>query len=825
MLKKTYFMLVLILCGCYFFTETLRADELPLKFSDKPPEGFEDLSAPQRSSVDIYFGNDKIADALATFSPNEFQLSDAQTLLKAIPRLKESEKNTVLKALTGNLDQHSDLICHKVNQPSGCGQLKPDVAGIIFNADTFKVHLFINPNFLDIIALNDNPYIPFPEKEEIGFIQNLGGSFAGSNEKLNYNFRATSILSYYLSRLRLYSHASEQGFQIDSVLAETEWRDNEAALGLFRTQSTGLLGQQEIAGVRVASSFKQRTDLRTAYGNELVVFLPQRALVKVFRDNQLLTSQIHEAGNRSIDTSYFPDGVYDVDIIIEEEGTNNTRKEHFFFAKSISIPPLNHPTYAAEVGLRKAITNNLTVLPHYSTMPLIHLGTAKRLTDFLGYDTDIIYSNKEIFATLGLSFIYSNISLRLAGSVSNTGYSAEIRHYLQLGGLNITGNLYKSWQNPAYYHDNTSLSLNSFTQADFSLAYNFSNGINLNVRTQWRQNNAIDALQQNSSFSITPSLRLPLWQHQGFRADLGFFYTLSSQDQLAMLSLRLQQSTSSGISLANQSQIEQRSKQLLFSTNSHADWQDGDNGFINKRLSLDWRKLPNSQSVRLGADYRATALGVGAFIEQGIPEQGNNDLLYGGQLVTNITGDKEGISLGSAQTGESAVILDLRGTPEGAGFDVLASRLAKLPSNENKITNAYVGAKNIIALEPYETYAVRLVPHKSTFAHYENKVYTITLYPATVARLVWKVKQTFTLITLIERPDGSLITNARIEGAFEPAIVDDQGLLQADVSSDDILMINIKNQAPCQIKLPEQITVKNGVVMLDKLICFPVMQS
>jgi hypothetical protein len=292
-----------------------------------------------------------------------------------------------------------------------------------------------------------------------------------------------------------------------------------------------------------------------------------------------------------------------------------------------------------------------------------------------------------------------------------------------------------------------------------------------------------------------------------------------------MCSLQLQQSTPVGINLANQSQIEYRPKQAgqsLISTNTHADWQDGDNGFTNKRLSLDWRKVPSGQAMRLGGDYRATAMGLSGFIEQDIPNQGNNSLIYGGQIVTNITGDKEGLSLGSSQTGESAIILDIRGAPEGAGFDVLVSRLAKLPSNENKLTNAYVGAKNIIALEPYETYAIRLIPHKTTFAHYENKTYTITLYPATVSRLVWNVEQTFTLITLIEKPDGNLIKNARVEGGFEPSIIDEQGLLQADVSSDSTLIVKAKNQAPCQITLPKELPVKNGLVMIDKLICQPI---
>jgi hypothetical protein len=821
-IKKNSFGLICFFYSC-LFTELLFAQPPELTFSDKPPSGFEDLSAPQQNSIDVYFGDNKIADALALFSPTQFEFSDPQAVLKAIPHLKDSEKNSVLKALTGNLAQHTELICQKPNQPVNCGRLKPEIAGIIFNAGNFKLQLFINPSLLEIIHLTDNPYIPFPETKEFSFIQNLTAGFAGSNQDLNYNLRSSSILSYYLTRLRLNSHLTETEFQLDMAALETEWRDTAAVLGMFRTQGVGLVGQQEILGLRFATSFKQRTDLRTAYGNELVLFLPQRAIVKVFRENQLLFSQRLEAGNQTLDSSYFPDGVYDLDIVIDEDGGNN-RTEHYFFAKSIEIPPLDNPLYIAELGIRKKLTANFSLLPQYTSIPLVHLGHARRLNDFFGYDSHLLYSDKEVLGTLGLFYMYHHFNLRLAGLLSNTGYGAELRGNFQLGLFNSSFNLQKNWQYKNRLLSDYSLSLNPFTQADLTIGYSFPYGIGFNLRGQWRENNSADMIQ-SSQYTLSPMLQIPLFQYDGFRADLGLSYTLSSQDQLGMATLRLQQSTPIGINLSSQTQLQYQpaqQKQFSFNTDINANWQDTQQGFTDKRVALDLRKQPDSQTMRLTGDYLTSSFGFAGFAEHSLPNQGKGITNYGGQMTTNIVGDKEGVSLGGLTIGESSIIVDLRGSPQGAGFDVLASRLAKLPGSENKIANAYVGAKNVIALEPYETYQIRLAPHKTTFAHHENKTYITTLYPATVARLVWKVEQAFTLITVVVHPDGSLVKNAKVEGGFEPAMTDEQGLLQAEVSAENTLSLKSKIDEVCHIELPKGLTPKNGIVIVDKLICQPV---
>lgn len=817
-MRKHRFLALLLWNVLSFMSALSIADDMALKFADKPPEGFEELTAPQSTVVDIYFGGKKITETMVTFSPDQFIFTNPQELIKTIPRLKETEHNTIVTALKTNLAQNTQLICQRPNQPTNCGTLKPDIAGIIFDEGHFKVDLFINPSLLDIVNLIDNPYLPFPETEEWGYIKNLSGGFSGVGSKLSYNLRVTDIISYYLTRLRLSTYTNNTGLYVDNATLETEWRDWEASAGMFRTRSIDLLGQSEVLGLRVATSFKQRIDLRTAYGNQVVVFLSQRALIKVFRDSQLIASQIYEAGNQTIDSSNFPDGVYNIDIVIEEAG-GNTRVEHFFFAKSITIPPLGHPFYTAEIGVRKKLNQQTVLIPQYTTAPIIHLGTAWRLTDFLGIDSDVLYSNNEYYASFGSSVIYEFLSLRVGGLASNTGYGTELRGSLQLDQFNLVFNAQKSWQD-ATVKSNT-LSLSSFNQADIGSGYSFDNGISFNVRGQWRQNNAANNIQ-SSQFNITPSLRTPLFNYQGFRADLNASYTITSTDKLALLTISLQQSTPIGLNFSNQTQAEYRpsdAEPVLFN-NLHADWQSDPNDINdNLRGSIEWRTKQNNHAIRLTGDYRTNSMGVSGFAEQTLLNQGDNSIAYGGQIITNVIGDKEGISIGSADFRESAIIIDLRGSPKGAAFDVLVSRLARNPTSENKIADAYVGAENIISLEPYESYDIRIVPQKTTFADYDNKIYTTTLYPASIERLVWKVQQVITLISLITYPDGSLVSNARVEGATEPAITDDQGLLQVDVGTDSALIFKKKDKPTCQVTLPEKLEPKNGIVILDKLIC------
>ena len=118
-------------------------------FRTSIPAGFEDLSAPQTSLVDVFFLGQHVDVAMATFAPGSFAFVDPEAVVDRLPQI--AQPGTVTLALSGDLEPNAALACGARARP-GCGTLEPDVAAVIFDADRFRVDIFVNPELLDSSA-------------------------------------------------------------------------------------------------------------------------------------------------------------------------------------------------------------------------------------------------------------------------------------------------------------------------------------------------------------------------------------------------------------------------------------------------------------------------------------------------------------------------------------------------------------------------------------------------------------------------------------------------------------------------------------------------
>jgi hypothetical protein len=168
----------------------------------------------------------------------------------------------------------------------------------------------------------------------------------------------------------------------------------------------------------------------------------------------------------------------------------------------------------------------------------------------------------------------------------------------------------------------------------------------------------------------------------------------------------------------------------------------------------------------------------------------------------------------------------LQGTPKGAYFDILVSQTGKRNINEyGRTYGAAVGKSTAFPLRPYEAYSIRIVARNNTYAEYDTSARQITLYPGSIQRLVWDIRQVFILIGQIVRPDGSVVADAQIDGALGPATTGPQGFFQAEVEAQGMLTASAEKSEPCIIKLPDNLVPDNGIVFLDQLICHPTNQA
>ena len=96
------------------------------------PAGFSNLVAPQRAVVDIYFGGKRLGDAQVIFQPGSIQFVDPDKLIEQLSDLTDAAAVRIVLA-EPNLPNNSGLVCMLGSNPTTCGRLSPQVAGVIFD--------------------------------------------------------------------------------------------------------------------------------------------------------------------------------------------------------------------------------------------------------------------------------------------------------------------------------------------------------------------------------------------------------------------------------------------------------------------------------------------------------------------------------------------------------------------------------------------------------------------------------------------------------------------------------------------------------------------
>ena len=191
----------------------------------------------------------------------------------------------------------------------GCGNLEPDVAGVIFDADRFRVDIFVNPDLLDPQLAQPERFQPAPQAGFSG-LETLSAAVAGStSDDTDFALRSYSLMAYDTGRSPAgTSVSSADNANLDVLAAEADRQDWRYTGGLYRTALSSLLGERRLLGAGAGSTTDTRLDREQIGGSPIIVFLPTRAQVEIFREGRLLSSQSYPAGNHVLDTTALPEG-------------------------------------------------------------------------------------------------------------------------------------------------------------------------------------------------------------------------------------------------------------------------------------------------------------------------------------------------------------------------------------------------------------------------------------------------------------------------------------------------------------------------------------
>ena len=804
--------------ACLMFGLPVRADDgTPLfRMIGTTPAGFEALSQMQGALVDVYYGDKPLIVTMASFTADTISFDDPDMLLAAIPDLAETD--AVRSALTGTLDAHSKEACRSRTAP--CGYLSPDVAGVIFNADVYRVDLFVASQYRDIAESPRRKFLPSSESG-FSFVQNLAGNFAGSDVGSDgVTVSSFTTLAHRENRIvAIASYSDTDAVTVDRLFARRDFEGRQYVGGLFRTAGRvpTFTGENDLLGVRMASSLETRSDLPQSRGTPIDVFLASRARVDIIKDGRLISTRFYDAGNQMLDTSNLPEGAYDITVRITENG--QVREEIQFFTKTSRVPPKDQPLFTLEAG-QVMLRTTSELFPEDAGAFLVRGGYSRRLTDTFGFDAGVAgTSNDQLFEagvfqidTLpGTRDAYYELQASTFTSVAGD-YGFAINGMLRYARYNLSFDIREANKKdppPVSLDPVFRLVPEDLQQASFSLQMPLFAG-NLGFSASSNRRGAESRTTRSVNF------RYPLLNvRSGFlelRGDLNH----TEGDYAAFIGLRFnfwRNSWSGSVAPGYQHSDPALGLDRGMRVDGTTAWHDPDSRLGNMRVTANGSVGASTNRLGSGMDWQHFLGRTMAAVER-VDRSGQSATNYSASFNTSMLTDGESWTFGGQNTNNSAVVIDLEGKVPDTDFEVLVDGYRR--------GYAPAGRSTAIHLQPYRTYEVRIAPRRADFVSYKDRVEEITLYPGNVRRLTWEISDLLVVVGHVRDRKGEPVANAVVEGVHGIATTDDAGYFQAEVirpaTADGVLLEFRDRRGPCRAVVPE-FEVRAGVAFLDTLTC------
>ncbi len=763
------------------------------------PPGFEELSKPQRSLVDIYYGGRYLGSQLATFTPQTIRFSDPALIIRQIGDI--SDRILVTEGLAGEIQTHSDQVCYQLGQVD-CGVMEPPIASVIFDESRFRVDVFVNRRFLLTREANVSKYLPPSDAKGLSFMQNFAAAFSGTRSDVDdadnddYSIYGNSLLAKGENSLRAnWDYSRNQHFSVSSLYGQREFEGVSYRAGMVSSEGFGLsfTSDRILAGVRLGSSNNTRTDTNFSGGMPLDVFLTTRGRVEVRKDNRLIASYFLEAGSQQLDTSAFPSGAYDIDIKTFDEQGNLQNTETRFFAKQFDLPPEGEWRYFLETG---KVMNRAgdDVLPEMTDQVLARAGVSRRIVETLAGTFSAAINTESALGEAGLFHLGYRYEINPSIMVgSNGAYGFNVIARYTFGDVAFNASHRQLWNDDydasQVEEDLPALLGESFRQSSYSLTTPVYTG---NASYRFSENKTGD---EDVTRTHTVSYRANLYRIADMDIDLDASYSQSDDDKIALLALT----------------FRLRNDNWAYRVNPKAErrWNDNNNTRSERaRLQATWDDNDIFDStVRAGLGVEA---GTGDELYDARLEVGNtwgrgdvavnhvqgdnNTTSYTASFRSSFMTNGKHIALGGEQSAESALMVNVNGS-DGDVFDVTI--------NGQRRGYAVVGRPSLVPLSPYEQYAVSISPAGEAMYDFDERERSVTLYPGNVVSLDYDAVALQLLFGRLLM-DGQPLTSAKITGGLYPADSDDAGLFQLELRADKkVIDVQLQHGQVCSLPVPD----------------------
>lgn len=796
-------------------TSNLSASDVSFQARVEAPEGFEDLTASREILADLYVGGRRVGEARLIIADGSVRFLEPASIVALVPNLRD--QTAAAAALEGELPANAAKICTGMNSLD-CGRLNPEVAGVIFDEDKFRIDLFFAPNLLSPVSSVAAGYLDTP-RAGMSLASSFGFTLSGSGDHRSYQLQARNIVGLRNGRLRSNAVlASKYGFLFDDLVGEIDRPGWRYSGGLFWAPGSDFTGRRRVLGIGVGTQLDTRIDRDTMQGTPLPLFLQSPARVDVLIDGRLVGSRVYDAGNNLLDTSTLPAGSYPVTLRINEGGASRT--ENRFFVRTAAMAPLGHTQYYAFAGL---MANTHPGRPiSLADSFYLRAGSARRLSREFGVEAAVSGTNRKAIGEVGAVWANRLATVRALGLFSSRGDRGMMAQVSSgdLGPISFTvdARRIRSADGGPILPAPDSLDTfaggsptpaqvagGRYTQVTGTAGLHLGD-LNFQLLGFFRR----DA-RSRSTYSVGPSINWRLIQLPGMQLTLTADAQRTQSTTAAFLGARMLINRG-GFSVASTAGASTRSEPDGWSARSIGSISGQLYRQIDEQTQLNALATIDRSTENLTAQAGASLQSRFGSVQGDILHRFNAGDRAGTDYILNLQSGAA-VTAGAAQLGgrnldESAIIARVAG--DGGPFEVLVD---DVPQGRIKANGSLP-----LFLRPYRTYYIRLRSLGERASEYDSSVRKVTLYPGNVVQAVWHAAPVVTVFGRALDVSGRPVRSALVEAQRASGQTDDEGWFQVDLSGEGRLVLSRDDGSSCEVELGP-IDQRNEYLKVGDVVC------
>ena len=777
--------------GIPFIGQRVLADNVGLRAVALPPTLLEarESGQPETTLFDLYLSDVYKGLILTTYAESWCEIQEPKDALDELPEIVNNREK-VVEALTGKIVGKREV--------SGVGVVECDLR-------TFRINVKPQQDYVQAKGGTLIQRIPDPERS-LSFEQAVSGAYSGTlKSDFSSAFTYRSLLSYGKFWGQLDGTAiQDRDYELNQLSASGIIDDYRVDLGLLRTEGLQFGGSAEFVGVGMETSVDIVTNQDELQGSRFEIFVPSRSRVEFYRADRLLSVQVLDFGLQQVETRNFPQGSYNVDVIIRED-SGNVIRETKFFTKSGLLALRDEPVYSLQVGL---LRKQLTV----SDTPVYQAGMRYRLLSFLELGTSAYGTDELTIGQLSLTGLYRDVYF--AGSFSSStaaryGVSASVSGTLL--GLNL-GTSYSRTLNP----DNTKDEPEQDETEPLPFIPPHKQDIfDLLSRKRSSTSASIGRIIGPVEFRVAGTRNYSYASRKRFAygpsAEWRIFRTVSQDLALSTSYMRTEDGDKAAVMIAYSYSFgrwlsamngglrnEQGSDRDLGRAMLTYDDRDRNERGTRASFSEEFKEVGQKKEaaeVSTVELFQGNEYAEGKFFARQSSQQSDDaNIGVTGSTSMIVSGDG-GISFSNPPRAEAVLVAEVVGAGEDSAFDVIV--------NEQTVGSIKGGGKVVTGLGPYRTYKIGIRPKQgSAIVHYDNSLYEVTVFPGNVVKKTWKFERVFIALGRLLDRDGRSIGWQRIKGPKEYVVTEDDGHFQAEITGSESLEID-SSKYHCKIELPQ----------------------